>query len=62
MFTVQVYKSSESLFVKAASHYPHKDAFFEMVRFDFVLDEDLKVKCLAFALYWLKRGSSGDKV
>ena len=40
---VKVYKSSESLFVKALSHYPHKDAFFEMVRFDFVIDEDLKV-------------------
>ena len=25
------------------SHYPHKEAFFEMVRFDFVLDENLNV-------------------
>jgi hypothetical protein len=40
---VQVYKSSEELFTKAVSHYPHKDAFFEMVRFDFVIDENLKV-------------------
>ena len=31
------------MFIKAISHYPHKDAFFEMVRFDFVLDEDLNV-------------------
>ncbi len=41
---VQVYKSSEELFTKAVSHYPHKDAFFEMVRFDFVIDENLKVR------------------
>jgi hypothetical protein len=41
---VKVYKSSESLFVKAVSQYPHKEAFFEMVRFDFVIDENLKVK------------------
>jgi hypothetical protein len=43
-FEVQVYKSSEELFTKAVSHYPHKDAFFEMVRFDFVIDENLKVR------------------
>ena len=39
----EVYLSQEEHFVKAVSHYPHKDAFFEMVRFDFVIDEDLKV-------------------
>ena len=38
-----VYLSQEEHFIKAVSHYPHKDAFFEMVRFDFVIDEDLKV-------------------
>jgi hypothetical protein len=43
-YDVQVYKSSEELFTKAVSHYPHKDAFFEMVRFDFVIDENLKVR------------------
>ncbi len=42
-YDAQVYKSSEELFTKAVSHYPHKDAFFEMVRFDFVIDENLKV-------------------
>jgi len=39
----EVYLKHEDLFIKAVSHYPHKDAFFEMVRFDFVLDEDLNV-------------------
>jgi len=39
----EVYEKHEELFIKAISHYPHKDAFFEMVRFDFVLDEDLNV-------------------
>ena len=38
-----VYRSQEEQFIRAVSHYPHKDAFFEMVRFDFVIDEDLKV-------------------
>ena len=38
-----VYKSQEEMFIKAVSHYPHKSAFFEMVRFDFVVDEDLNV-------------------
>jgi tubulin monoglycylase TTLL15 len=38
-----VYRSQEEHFVKAVSHYPHKDAFFEMVRFDFVIDDQLKV-------------------
>jgi len=40
---IQVYKSQEEHFVKAVSHYPHKDAFFEMVRFDFVIDDSLSV-------------------
>lgn len=39
----EVYEKHEKMFIKAISHYPHKDAFFEMVRFDFVLDEDLNV-------------------
>jgi len=38
-----VYRSQEEHFVKAVSHYPHKEAFFEMVRFDFVIDDELKV-------------------
>jgi len=38
-----VYRSQEEHFVKAVGHYPHKDAFFEMVRFDFVIDDELKV-------------------
>jgi len=38
-----VYLKHEDMFIKAIKNYPHKDAFFEMVRFDFVLDEDLKV-------------------
>lgn len=40
---VEVYRSQEERFVKAASHYPHSSAFFEMVRFDFVIDSDLSV-------------------
>jgi len=38
-----VYRSQEQQFAKAVSHYPHKSAFFEMVRFDFMVDEDLNV-------------------
>ena len=38
-----VYTNKESEFKKALSNYPHKRAFFEMVRFDFVLDSKLKV-------------------
>jgi len=38
-----VYLSQEKQFIKAVNHYPHKDAFFEMVRFDFVIDNELKV-------------------
>ncbi|XP_023319534.1 tubulin polyglutamylase TTLL6 isoform X2 [Eurytemora carolleeae] len=39
----EVYLKHEEMFIKAMSHYPHKEAFFEMVRFDFVLDENLNV-------------------
>jgi tubulin monoglycylase TTLL15 len=38
-----VYTNKESDFAKAASNYPHPRAFFEMVRFDFVLDSKLNV-------------------
>ena len=37
-----VYTLKEPLFRKALSNYPHKRAFFEMVRFDFVLDSKLQ--------------------
>ena len=37
------YLSQEKEFIKAASHYPYPHNFFEMVRFDFVLDDKLKV-------------------
>merc|ERR1712203_746873 len=37
------YHSQEKEFIKAASHYPYPHNFFEMVRFDFVLDDELKV-------------------
>ena len=37
------YISQEKGFAKAASHYPYPRNFFEMVRFDFVLDSKLKV-------------------
>jgi len=40
---VDVYKSQEEHFTRAISHYPHKEAFFEMVRFDFVIDDKLNV-------------------
>jgi len=40
---VDVYKSQEEHFTRATSHYPHKEAFFEMVRFDFVIDDKLNV-------------------
>jgi len=40
---IKVYKNKEEDFVKAAKKYPHKRAFFEMVRFDFVLDSKLNV-------------------
>lgn len=40
---VEVYRSQEDHFIRAVNNYPHKEAFFEMVRFDFVIDEDLNV-------------------
>jgi len=40
---VDVYRSQEDHFIRATSHYPHKEAFFEMVRFDFVIDDQLNV-------------------
>ncbi len=39
----KVYTAKEADFAKAARKYPHPRAFFEMVRFDFVLDSKLKV-------------------
>ena len=38
---VEVYQEKESELKKAIQNYPHKRAFFEMVRFDFVLDAKL---------------------
>ena len=38
-----VYTHKEAEFIKAISHYPQKRGFFEMVRFDFVLDSKLNV-------------------
>ena len=38
-----VYKRKEKSFADALKKYPHKRAFFEMVRFDFVLDAQLNV-------------------
>ena len=40
---VQVYLNTETHFVKDVRNYPHSDAFFEMVRFDFVIDDQLNV-------------------
>jgi len=40
---VDVYKSQEHHFMRAISHYAQKEAFFEMVRFDFVIDNQLNV-------------------
>ena len=40
---VQVYQNTETHFAKAVRNYPHSDAFFEMVRFDFVIDDQLNV-------------------
>ena len=40
---VQVYQNTETHFVKDVRNYPHSDAFFEMVRFDFVIDDQLNV-------------------
>ena len=40
---VEVYQNTETHFAKAVRNYPHRDAFFEMVRFDFVIDDELNV-------------------
>ena len=40
---VDVYKNTEEHFAKAVRNYPNRDAFFEMVRFDFVIDDELNV-------------------
>merc|ERR1711972_420099 len=40
---VEVYQNTEVHFAKAVANYPNREAFFEMVRFDFVIDEDLNV-------------------
>ena len=40
---VQVYQNTETHFAKAVRNYPYRDAFFEMVRFDFVIDDQLNV-------------------
>lgn len=37
------YLKTEPLMIKSASNYRSKRNFFEMVRFDFVVDEDLNV-------------------
>jgi len=37
------YLKAEPLMIKSASNYRSKRNFFEMVRFDFVVDEDLNV-------------------
>lgn len=37
------YSSKEREFTKAASHYPYPQNFFEITRFDFILDSKLKV-------------------
>lgn len=38
-----IYRAKESEFAGAIKNYPHKRLFFEMVRFDFVLDADLNL-------------------
>ena len=38
-----VYSSKEKLYLKAINKYPHKRAFFELVRFDFLLDSKMNV-------------------
>ena len=40
---VEVYQNTETHFAKAVRNYPHREAFFEMVRFDFVIDDELNV-------------------
>jgi tubulin monoglycylase TTLL15 len=39
----EVYKNQQVNFVNAIGRYPHKRAFFEMVRFDFVVDSKLQI-------------------
>ena len=38
-----IYRAKEKEFTSAINNYPHKRVFFEMVRFDFVLDSQLNV-------------------
>jgi len=40
---VEVYQNTEVHFAKAVANYPNREAFFEMVRFDFVIDDQLNV-------------------
>merc|ERR1712098_609643 len=40
---VEVYQNTELHFAKAVANYPNREAFFEMVRFDFVIDDQLGV-------------------
>ena len=42
------------MFIKAVSNYPYGDAFFEMVRFDFVLDSKLNVFLMEAGEYILQ--------
>lgn len=38
-----VYSSKEELYLKAMNKYAHKRAFFELVRFDFLLDSKMNI-------------------
>ena len=38
-----VYSSKEKLYLKAMNKYAHKRAFFELVRFDFLLDSKMNI-------------------
>ena len=38
-----VYSSKEKYYLKAINKYPHKRAFFELVRFDFILDSKMNI-------------------
>ena len=40
---VQTYQNTETHFARAVRNYKYKDSFFEMVRFDFVIDDELNV-------------------
>ena len=42
-FNYQVYRAKEKEFARAIENYPHKRLFFEMVRFDFVLNSKLQL-------------------